>query len=455
MRITVALLLYAAALPACAQPLPPIHVASRAGDSARVRALLAEDPRLVNTAERKGWTPLHFAAQEGHVEVAEILLARGADANARLIVTGGTPLHVAASTGATSVASLLLRHGAAVDAPDLNGWTPLHRAAEQGHRQVVELLVANGASVHSWSSANVTPIEAAEDAGYRGLAAYLRARPRILLPFATDFSASCPWATGETMEFAFGCEQGAYRMHIKRAGPVHVVQNFGLAATAVSAAVDAHVASGRSLEAGALLGVGCMTERWRGYVGVVATRGAWGVMRVKRMKFNQLAGSNESQLAGRLRQVNRLRLDCVAAPGGETAVSLYLNGQRIAAVRDREGLDRFNGFALYTDAFPGDVVFDDFAASSAVELRRPRRSPPPPPRRPPEPDGPPPLAMDARLAVTDGAHARTDASERAILPGSGGLARMECAAVDANESVSRDLLAQGIRARHPEYSDDE
>lgn len=84
-----------------------IHDAARTGDAARVRELLASDPRLVGTRDGNGRTPLHLAAYRGHREVIEVLLASGADKGAtdRL---GRRPADVLSKQGDRSLFSLLL-----------------------------------------------------------------------------------------------------------------------------------------------------------------------------------------------------------------------------------------------------------------------------------------------------------------------------------------------------------
>jgi ankyrin repeat protein len=48
-----------------------IHEAAKAGDLAKVKALLKDNPELVSSKDNLGFAPLHLAAQEGHKEVVD------------------------------------------------------------------------------------------------------------------------------------------------------------------------------------------------------------------------------------------------------------------------------------------------------------------------------------------------------------------------------------------------
>ena len=349
---------------ACAQS-TGIHAAVLAGDTARVRALLDQDPLLVNIADSAGWTPLHLTASRCNQELVELLLARGANVYARVRNGGGTPLHVAASSGCKAIVALLLAHGAGANAIDDNEWTPLHRAALRGDQTVAEVLVAKGANVNAWSNTGVTPIDQAIQMGHNDLAKRLGERGHPTLPIADDFSGNCQWPSGENEHFAFGCDRVGYRMHLKKAGPVHVQQNFALGLPALSAEVDVSVASGPGTEPGrAMLGIGCLSERDHGYIAILRTDGVWAIMRIAK-DFTQLAGTNQAGGIRVLGRTNHLRVVCTGGAGKASVVSFFINGQKVGSARDEKSNTVFNGVALYTDTSPGDVVFQRFVAMSA------------------------------------------------------------------------------------------
>lgn len=119
----------------------PIHDAAGKGDLAKVKALVAKDPKLVNLKDGTGATPLHFAVAGGHKAVVEYLLSKKADVNARK-KDGVTPLHVAASLGKLEIAKFLLAKGADRNTADSKGRTPLTLAGEKGHVEMIDLLSA-------------------------------------------------------------------------------------------------------------------------------------------------------------------------------------------------------------------------------------------------------------------------------------------------------------------------
>src|ERR687889_1945893 len=60
----------------------PIHAAAEAGELARVRAFLDQQPSLVHDINRAGGHPLHRAVIGGSADVVTLLLDRGADIHA-------------------------------------------------------------------------------------------------------------------------------------------------------------------------------------------------------------------------------------------------------------------------------------------------------------------------------------------------------------------------------------
>src|SRR4030042_3298659 len=88
-----------------------IHDAVRAGDLAKVKALVAGNIKVVNEKDVRGRIPLHFACGEGNMEIVAFLIAKGTDVKAT-DPDGFTPLHWAASEGKADAARALIKEGA-------------------------------------------------------------------------------------------------------------------------------------------------------------------------------------------------------------------------------------------------------------------------------------------------------------------------------------------------------
>ncbi len=179
-----------------------VFEAARAGDLARLEALIGSSPGLVNARDEEGSTPLHAAAESGRMNIALFLLGRGAEPDARnslkqspllyaayggytelvdtLIARGATsdqpdtfgnaPIHYAARQGQTAVVELLLAKGASFDGRGRGGRTPLHFAAANGRAEIVKLLAARGAKLDTRDDTGKTPMTSALEGGHAGTA---------------------------------------------------------------------------------------------------------------------------------------------------------------------------------------------------------------------------------------------------------------------------------------------
>jgi len=133
-----------------------IHDAVKAGDLAKVRALLEADPTLLESKGNRGETPLDLACFGGppffqkEVAVARFLIDEGANVNAKED-SGYTPLNRASAGPGQDLGLIrrLIDKGADVNAPGPNGRTPLSSAAQSGNLDVAKLLVAQGADVNA------------------------------------------------------------------------------------------------------------------------------------------------------------------------------------------------------------------------------------------------------------------------------------------------------------------
>ena len=135
------------------------YAAIRAGDTAKVAALI-QGGGDVNLKERRGGaTPLMHAAAFGSLDTMRLLLDKGADVNARN-AAGATALMWAA----TDIAKIrvLLDRGADVKAASSLGHTPLELAAmSDGSAEIVRLLLARGADAKAVDKAGITTLTAA------------------------------------------------------------------------------------------------------------------------------------------------------------------------------------------------------------------------------------------------------------------------------------------------------
>jgi len=149
--------------------------ASAAGELERVERLLDESRASINAYSGDGWTPLHLASFFGHAKVAELLLAHDADVTAKSRNSNGnTPLHAALAGNHKMVAGLLIGAGGDVNAADASGWRPLHLAAANNNIDTMKSLIAQGADVNAANSDGKTPLSLAQEKNHREAAALLR-----------------------------------------------------------------------------------------------------------------------------------------------------------------------------------------------------------------------------------------------------------------------------------------
>lgn len=146
------------------------------GDLVRLRALLAADPAQVSAYSDDGFTALHYAAFfSGDIDLATALLEAGAEVdavarNAQKV----TPLHSAAARQHNAIIYLLLARGANVNARQQGGETPLMEAAQNGDRELVLHLLAQGADPSLVTDDGRSAADFALGAGHTNLAAILR-----------------------------------------------------------------------------------------------------------------------------------------------------------------------------------------------------------------------------------------------------------------------------------------
>lgn len=110
-----------------------------AGEYARAKAALMEDPELADAADAEGATLLHRAVETGEYRAAQMVLPYMKDINAR-DARGQTPLHRAAAGGWLEIAQLLMIKGADPGVRDGENLTPSQTAIQNGHYRIGHLL---------------------------------------------------------------------------------------------------------------------------------------------------------------------------------------------------------------------------------------------------------------------------------------------------------------------------
>jgi uncharacterized protein len=128
-----------------------LHWAVYRADLAMTNLLLQSgaNPKVAN---REGATPLSLACLNGNAAIMESLLKAGADPN-EAMPRGETALMMASRTGNVAAIKVLLDRGAQVNAKEsLRGTTALMWAADQGHAAAMQLLVERGADINARSN---------------------------------------------------------------------------------------------------------------------------------------------------------------------------------------------------------------------------------------------------------------------------------------------------------------
>jgi len=153
-----------------------LHEAAAVGALDRVRTIVRERGRLIDSHSKDGFTPLALASFFGHAAVAQYLIDQGANvslaANNPMKVA---PLHAAVSGRHFEIARMLVDNDADVNARQQQGWTPLHGAAQGGDQELVKLLLAKGADREARADTGQTALDLAMTHGHGAVAALLEA----------------------------------------------------------------------------------------------------------------------------------------------------------------------------------------------------------------------------------------------------------------------------------------
>lgn len=121
----------------------PLVEAAKAGDAARVRALVESDPSIVDQAGPDGSTALHWAVNQDDAAMTRALL--DADADPRIRNRYGFPaISLAAMNGNARVLKLLIDAGADPRATVPGGESAIMTAARTGDPDAIRVLLAAG-----------------------------------------------------------------------------------------------------------------------------------------------------------------------------------------------------------------------------------------------------------------------------------------------------------------------
>ncbi|HXM37692.1 MAG TPA: ankyrin repeat domain-containing protein [Gemmatimonadales bacterium] len=140
--------------------------AASVGRTARVAEWLDRDPSLVNAYSSDGFFPLGLAAFFGHPETVRLLLARGAD----VTQVAKNPmriqaLHAAVAGRSREAVQLVVEAGAPINAQQHLGWTALHEVVHQENVELTRYFLAHGADPKVQNDEGKSAIGLAADQG--------------------------------------------------------------------------------------------------------------------------------------------------------------------------------------------------------------------------------------------------------------------------------------------------
>ncbi|MFN2571471.1 MAG: ankyrin repeat domain-containing protein [Gemmatimonadales bacterium] len=161
-----------------ARPDLDIFDAAAVGRTERVAQWLDQDPALINAYSSDGFYPLGLAAFFGHPATVALLLSRRADvAQVARNPMRVQALHAAAAGRSVEAVRLLVDAGAPVNATQDKGWTALHEAVRQGNVEMMSYLLARGADPKLQNDEGVSAIGLAAKEGRHDLLKLLKSQP--------------------------------------------------------------------------------------------------------------------------------------------------------------------------------------------------------------------------------------------------------------------------------------
>ena len=207
-------------------PLDSIHDAAAQGDLDAVKAILEQDPSLVNQDDQYEWRPIFHAGLRRHYDVVKYLIDYGADLAAHdgyvihyagevpnnkevvslLIAYGGLDAHTKPSNEiarqfiyAVFLANVERVNAMLRDEPELvqeryaRGDTALHHATRNGDLEIVKQLVSSGADVNAIADQGHFPLYCAAGHGHVETTQYLIENGADLQARLTDGKTVTEW----------------------------------------------------------------------------------------------------------------------------------------------------------------------------------------------------------------------------------------------------------------------
>ncbi|HEV7239091.1 MAG TPA: ankyrin repeat domain-containing protein [Thermoanaerobaculia bacterium] len=150
------------------------------GDEARVKEMLGADPRLLHSRTADGFPSAGMAIFFGHGALARWLIEQGADVNAPAEnAMRVAPVHAAAAACDRETMRMLLERGADANARQQMDYTALHGAAGRGDVEMAKLLLAHGAQRDAKGSDGKTPAIVAREHGHPAFAEWIESSRQV------------------------------------------------------------------------------------------------------------------------------------------------------------------------------------------------------------------------------------------------------------------------------------
>ncbi|XP_012671049.1 DNA-binding protein RFXANK [Clupea harengus] len=143
-----------------------VHQLAAQGDIPQLTAHLSKESALLNSTDKRGYTPLMWAAAFGEIDMVKFLLEKGADPKV-LARERESALTLASSRGYADIVTLLLKKGVDIDSYDWNGGTPLLYAVRGNHARCVDALLASGADLTFEADSGYNPMDLAVALGHK------------------------------------------------------------------------------------------------------------------------------------------------------------------------------------------------------------------------------------------------------------------------------------------------